>query len=465
MSNTLTPNTPTPNTLRSRLVKGFAAQGFAQAISLIIQVVSVPLFVHYWGKFLYGEWLLISTVPAYFALSDLGFANAAGNEMTMRVGRGDRAGALVVFQSAWVLVTGLSAALTMLLLAAVQLLPIGHWLKLATLTHAEVTLVATLLILHFFFDLQASLLGISYRFDGHFAAGTMIRNTLRLMEFLAGAAVICLGGHMVALALVTIVVRMVGNLLTVLDIRRRSPWLVIGWRHADLVTLKWMLSPALTSMGFPLGTAFSLQGMVLVVGTLLGPVAVVVFSTSRTLSRFVWQLLTIITNTVWVELSTAFGAGDIALARRLHRRTCQAAIWISVPLCLALLASGGVIFRLWTHGKVPFDPILFGLLLLVVVCNSFWSASYITLMSVNRHQQLAFVYTFATGLSLVIGVVLTRLIGLHGAALALLVIDAFMSGYVITRSLRLVQDTLPAFLRSVMAPPSLNPSTSLAEAL
>lgn len=454
------------STLRSRLVKGFAAQSFAQVINLIIQVISVPLFVHYWGKSLYGEWIELSTVPAYFALSDLGFANAAGNEMTMRVARGDRDGALVVFQSAWVLVTGLSAALTILLLIAVQFLPLGQWLKLTTLSHVEVILVATILIVHFFFDLQTSLLGISYRFDGHFAAGTMIRNTLRLVEFLAGALAICLGGHMVALALATVLTRMVGNLLTILDIRRRSPWLVIGWRHADLATLKRMLPPAITSMGFPLGTALSLQGIVMVVGTLLGPVAVVVFSTSRTLSRFVWQLLNAITSTVWVELSTAFGAGDIALARHLHRWTCQVSIWISIPTCLALLASGGLIFRLWTHGKIPFDPTLFSLLLVVVICNSFWSASYITLLSVNRHQQLALVYTFATGLSLAIGVVLTRLIGLHGTALALLVIDVFMSSYVVTRSLALVHDTLPAFVKSILTPPFLKPPRGpLAEAV
>ena len=106
-----------------RLVKGFAAQGFAQAINLIIQIGSVPLFIHFWGKLLYGEWLLISTVPSYFALSDLGFANAAGTEMTMRVARGDREGALKVFQLAWLLVTGVSLIVTRSLALVQDTLP------------------------------------------------------------------------------------------------------------------------------------------------------------------------------------------------------------------------------------------------------------------------------------------------------------------------------------------------------
>lgn len=37
--------------VRTRLIKGFAAQGFAQAVNLIIQIGSVPLFIHFWGEF------------------------------------------------------------------------------------------------------------------------------------------------------------------------------------------------------------------------------------------------------------------------------------------------------------------------------------------------------------------------------------------------------------------------------
>lgn len=79
-------------TARNRLIKGFAAQRFAQAVSLIIQVGSIPLLLHFWGSFLYGEWIILSTVPSYFALSDLGSADTASTEMTMRIARGDRVG-------------------------------------------------------------------------------------------------------------------------------------------------------------------------------------------------------------------------------------------------------------------------------------------------------------------------------------------------------------------------------------
>jgi len=452
--------------VRSRLMKGFAAQGFAQAVNLVIQVGSVPLFLHFWGRILYGEWLIVSTVPSYFALSDLGFANAAGTEMTMRVARGDREGALRVFQSAWLLVTGVSFLVTLTMLGAAHWLPLERWLNLSTLAHGEVVTVVSILVFQVFFDLQTGLISTGYRCDGHFALGTMVSNIQRLAEFFVAALALCYGTHLVGLALAVMATRLIGNTLSMLYMRSLSPWLAYGWRHADLATLKQITSPALTFMGFPIGHALSLQGVLTIVGIVLGPAAVTLFSTSRTLTRFVWQVLNAITNTIWVELSTAFGAGDITMARSLHRRACQAAMWLAVASSAALFFAGPLIFRLWTRGKVPFDPALFGLLLLVVVANSFWSTSYVVLLAVNRHQKLAAVYVAATALSLTIALVLTRLMGLHGTALALLVIDLFMSTYVVTRSLALVQDTLPEFIKFVLTPPFLKPPRGpLAEAL
>ncbi len=443
--------------VHNRLVKGFAAQGFAQVINLLIQVGSVPLFIHFWGRTLYAEWLLLSTIPSYFALSDLGFANAAGTEMTLRVARGDREGALKVFQSAWVLVTSVSLLVILTMLGAARWLPLERWLHISTLAHGEVVTVISILVFQVFFDLQTGLIGTGYRCDGHFAPGTMVGNLQRLVEFLVGAVALCCGAHLILLALSVTLTRLAGNALSMLYVRRLSPWLTYGWRYADLLTLRQITSPALTFMGFPIGNALSLQGMITVVGVVLGPIPVVLFSTSRTLTRFVWQVLNAITNTIWVELSTAFGADDVSLARRLHRRACQAAMWLAVLCSAALFFVGPLIFRLWTRGEVPFDPVLFSLLLLVVIANSLWSTSYVVLLAVNRHQKLAAVYIAATGLSLLLASVLTRLIGIHGAALSLLVIDVTMSAYVVARSLALVQDTLPDFIRFILTPPFLKP--------
>jgi hypothetical protein len=84
--------------LKAKLLRNLGANAYGQAITILIQLVSVPLYLHYWGKQLYGEWLILSAIPAYLALSDIGFASVTANDMTMRVANGDRHGTLEVFQ-------------------------------------------------------------------------------------------------------------------------------------------------------------------------------------------------------------------------------------------------------------------------------------------------------------------------------------------------------------------------------
>ena len=61
---------------RKLIINSVASAGSVFWVALL-QIVSVPVLVRAWGVGGYGVWLMITTAPAYFALSDLGFAAAA----------------------------------------------------------------------------------------------------------------------------------------------------------------------------------------------------------------------------------------------------------------------------------------------------------------------------------------------------------------------------------------------------
>src|SRR3984885_3900212 len=96
--------------VQRRILRGVGSTALGPLITIVVQVISVPVFLHSWGAKLYGEWLILSAIPTYLAFSDIGFGNVAANDMTMRVAAGDRDGALVTFQSTWLLISACSLA-------------------------------------------------------------------------------------------------------------------------------------------------------------------------------------------------------------------------------------------------------------------------------------------------------------------------------------------------------------------
>src|SRR6201996_4064838 len=109
--------------LKRRLIAGFGANTFSRLSTTLTQIFSVPIFLSHWGVHLYGEWILLNTIPSYLGLSDVGFGSVAGNEMTMRVAAQDLPQGLVVFQSVWVLPPETPGGGGLLLIATVWLLP------------------------------------------------------------------------------------------------------------------------------------------------------------------------------------------------------------------------------------------------------------------------------------------------------------------------------------------------------
>lgn len=443
--------------VRRRLIAGFGANTYGRVIATIVQIISVPVFLTHWGTSLYGEWILLNAIPSYFQMSDIGFGTVAGNEMTMLVAADRQQEAIEVFQSVWVLITGISLLFVALLLGVIWFLPVERWFHLHVLSINDARYIVILLSLSVLLSMQEALFQAAFRCVGKYAFGTLIKSTIMLASFFAIMIVVLMRQSAGVAAFVVMLVNWSGTFLMWILLRRSIPWIRFGTKHASYATVKRLASPALSFICFPLGTALSLQGTLMVIGHLLGPIAVVTFNTARTISRSGYQVMQLINNSVWPEMSVAFGRDDISLARRLHRRSCQLSTALCAITILFAALFGDRIWRTWTYGKLQTDAILLDTLLIQMLVASLWFTSAVVPNSVNKHQGVAKMILGSTLLSLVLTAILIRIPGLQlrGAAISLVIGDGLMSLYVLKRSLMLVNDTLPDFLRSMLKIPSL----------
>ncbi len=439
-----------------RLLRGFGASALGPAVTLAAQVVSVPVFLHAWGTTLYGEWLILAALPTYIAFSDMGFGNVAANDMTMRAAAQDRAGALKTFQSAWVLITLSSLVVGAGFVLSAWKLPLAPWLHLDSLGPRNTGAVLTFLSLYALLSLQADLTTSGFRCQEAYARGMLLKNLLRLAETLTVTLLVAGSRPPVEAAAAYFAVRTLGTVAMAWALVRHSSWLRYGWQHADIESVRRLLRPSIAYLAFPAANALSLQGMVLVVGAVLGPIAVATFSTLRTLTRFGFQIMEAVKNSVWPELSAAYGAGDWVLARRLHRVACQASLWSSLATVAFLGWSGDVILALWTHGRVMPDPSTFRWLLLVIAANSFWYTSSVVTIASNQHERIAVFYFFGAAASLGLAWTLMPYFGIRGAAMALLAIDVTVGWYVVRQSLAALREQARDFAVSLFRMPELS---------
>ncbi|MEI9980888.1 MAG: polysaccharide biosynthesis C-terminal domain-containing protein [Edaphobacter sp.] len=450
-------------TTKRRLLLGFITNWIGKLASTIIQLIQVPVFLHFWSVPLYGEWMIVTAIPNNLSFTNVGFGTVAGNEMTMMVARNDHEGALSVFQSCWWLIILICSVTILLLSGTLYFLPAARLLHLTHVSEIDTKWIIFYLGISVLVGQLEYLLQSAYRSVGRYPFGSFMKTLFSLAAFASTLVAVAVGCGARITALVFAGTNVLCTIILCLMVRRDIPWVKFGWAHAGFEEIRKLTRPAIAYMGFPLGNSLSLNGSLLAVGYALGPVAVVVFGTARTVSRVALQMTQMVNSTFEPEMSLAYGARNYDLTRTLLRRACQLALIVAFVIVLAMMTIGPWFLTHWTSGHVPPSRTLLSILLLVVIFYALWSTSATLMLSTNQHQRLAMYYIVGTSISCVFCYLFARVWGLYGAAAALLISEVIMNLYVVPASLRIAHDTLPAFISAMLHyPPSLRPATLLA---
>jgi O-antigen/teichoic acid export membrane protein len=414
--------------IRRRLLKGIGANLYGQAIVAVIQLAGVPILLHAWGAKTYGEWLILFAIPGYLSMTNLGFSISAANDMTAQVARGNRTEALAVFQSIAVLITVTSFIAFLVVAILIWTLPIEYWLHLGTMGPVAIRLVLLLLCSDILVLLFDGLNHAGFRANGEYALHTAISNTTPLIQQLVLWTMVLTGHGPLAAAFGFLAVRLIMVPGTAIFLVVRHPWLGFGFRYARISELRRLSLPALGNLAIPLAQSMNMQGMILVVASVLGPIAVVTFSVLRTLTRLALQLVSTVSYAAEAEFAALDRGGKGAPLELLYDQTMRLSLWISATVVIGLAIFAPTFVCYWTGGHVLMEPWLFGWLLGTVFSQTLWNGALSMLKARNRHVGAAGAQVVAAaGALLMAGLLLEWSRNISYAGLALFVSDvAFM---------------------------------------
>ena len=448
---------------KRRLVWSFLSSTVARVSQIGIQFVQVPVFLHFWSVSLYGEWLILNSIPTYLWFSNAGFGTVAGNEMTMLVAGGDRDSALRVFQSCWWLIIFVCAAFTAALCVVLYLLPIAHLLNIQSISEHDTKWILFLLAISVLLAALEQLLQSAYRSIGRYPYGTFVKSMMTLVAFACTIVPVVLGKGPLMTAEVFAAASIGGTAFLAVLVKHDIPWIEFGWRHARFAEIRRLFRPAVAYMAFPVGQSLNMSGPQLALQYALGPYAVVVFTTARQVSRGALQMVQMVNSTFEPEITLAYGAKNIELTRTLHRRACQFALIVALVIVAGVMTVGPYFLHAWTGGHVPPSRGLLTVLLLSVIVFSLWSTSSTLMTATNQHQRLAVIYLIATAVTCAVCFGAAWAAGLYGAAAALLLAELTMNFYVLPAALKIAHDTFGGFMASLLQyPESLKPAALLA---
>jgi O-antigen/teichoic acid export membrane protein len=434
--------------IKKRLKKGFSANSFGFFVNLFIQVLTIPVLILYWGVDLYGEWLIISAIPAYLNFTNLGLSDAMATKMAIYVTKKKRKKALLLFQSSWRVVTLLSIVASFILILVMALAPINTIFNINQINEHDLLIIIILFAVYIIFGLQSSLLGGAYRCEGNYPEHAFIVNTTRLMESVIGLFFVSLGGGAVVLISIYAVIRIIGLVYLLFYLRNKSPWITVIGGKFDFHIVKKIINPSLASIGFSSGNMLINQGVLLMIGSFLGPASVVIFSVYRTLSRMTLKVVGIFNNIFLPEMTAAYASNKKTILRVLNRKLLGISFQLSILSLSFLILFGESIINYWTLNEIKYNNTLFLFILIETLTYLLWYAGSIPIVAINKHAKIVVLYLISSVISLIIMWFALPDMGVIAVPISLSIGNLIVGYFVIIQSIKFTEDTTSKYIKS-----------------
>ncbi len=375
-----------------RILKNFAANVFGQGMSAFYQIVSIPLFLHYWSTQMYGEWIVMFTIPSLLWSLEGGLAAVASNRMTVASASGNWEFVNVIYQNVLFAQGVLAVLLMSLTLLVTSTVDLQHYFKFTQISATNTSIILVLLMIYMLSGFYMSLFRAAYRASEMEARGIMANNFWKLTDFGVCVLVLVTHHHPLFFAVTSTGVAFLWAFLIYADVRRTCPRVEFGIGRAT-----WHQTKQIMVDGFPLlagqaGTAFFLQGYPLVINQVLGAPAVVAFATVRTVTRMIIQLIWIISGSSGPEVARSYGRQDWQTYLRLLKIILASALWGGVATLLLLSTLGPWVIELWTSGKVTMGHFPLFLFSISIALQGLWGVGSGILVCSNMHHLFNYLY-------------------------------------------------------------------------
>jgi len=420
-------------------------------IPALVYVWSVPLMLEHLGDQGYGVLALLGAIVGYFAVMDLNMSSGAlrfvshyhASDQPLRVSE------VVTF--------GVAAAAGVGVLGMVLILVFAPWIVAAVVsapeeTRAEAVVALRCASLGFLFSQVASFLQGTVQALHRYDVSSAFELAFGVAVPVVTVALLAAGYRLDVVMLARGVLAAVNALGLAMAVRRLLPHLVA--RKAPRAMRERMgrfVSYAYLSRVAALAYA---EGDKLILGAMLGPVAVALYAIPQSLVLRIYGLTYRLGAVLMPVASTLDATGREADLRRLGLLAARYTLYVNAAIGLLLVISGGPLLSAWldTSRAQSAGPILV-LLLLAAVTNSMTNIPSLVNDGLGRTRVTGLFAITHAAVGLCATVVGIRAWGVQGAAAAQLATSLVMMGvfntYVAGRS---VPWSLAAYLRSSVLP-------------
>ena len=423
-------------------LKNGLAAFLQKIIKTIDQLILIPFFITAWGAGFYGDWLTIMVVPTMIGFSDMGFGTSAANYFVLERAAGNKKNSEDIFASGFF---AISVVVFLGIILSIGILIFGANLKIFSMslipTKDAIFAVSAMMAARFFAFYQ-QLYEARFNAARKSYLSILAQASYSLFGMIVNIVILSMGFGVVIFSFANLVVTVIYTVLYVVFAKKVLPVDLKTKPVVNKSDLRKIFKNGIAYLMAPVWQAIFFQGTTIVVRVILGPVAVTVFNTVRTVTRVVNQVYTMIISATLSELQFEIGRGNFLSARKIFRIGLLLTFLIAFLGMILLFFFGEYVYEFWTKKSLNPSTSIWNIFILGILFNSLWWPASFVFQAANKPRDLAISGVIAAIISVATSYFLTVIYGLSGAAVGSVMMDFLLCLYVLPRSCKLIGQSI-----------------------
>ena len=330
------------------------ASSLARIVGVVMNLITIPLALHYLGIERYGLWITISSIISFLGFSDLGISNGLLNGISRAHGKGDEALAGRYVSTAFFFLGAIATVVGLAFLISYPFIPWRTLLNVRTgLAAREAGPSVAVFVGCFIASIPT---GIAMRIQSGYQEGFTAN------FWSAGGSVVTLFAVILAIharcSLPVLVLALAGcpilaivlNAFVLFSYQR--PWLRPRWSGISLEVSKELSRSSLLFFSLQVAGAISYSADNIILAKMLGQAAVTQYSIPSKLFGLTSILSSLVSSSLWPAYAEALARRDDSWVRLTLRRSIVLLFGIALCSNAALVVFGNRLISLWVGPTV-----------------------------------------------------------------------------------------------------------------
>jgi O-antigen/teichoic acid export membrane protein len=417
--------------IKKSILKNGIAAALQKVVKVLEQLFLVPFFIAFWGPAYYGEWLTLTIIPSFLALSEFGFGSATANTFLIKYASGDKQGAATVAKTGVRIMTYLIGASILLSILIVFILYKFDVFEKSLIPSSQAVFAVIILLISKIIGFYQQIFEAHFRAARRASLSINFTTLISIANIVGGLIILVCGGKVIGFAMVSLCISLVLYPIYIILAER-----VLGLHQEAKGIYDPALVKNLVHKGFgyflaPIWQAIYYQGCTFVVRIVLGPIAVTIFNTVRTLIRSSSQAFAMLITATYPDFQFELNAGRKDKALKIFLGTLGGNIILALVFIIGIGVFGETLYNIWTHKALTVPTDIWIIFIVSVLFYALWFTFSFIFEALNK----PYTYTLASLVCAVIAVSISWLLclkmGLVGAAIGNLCFDVLMCIYLL----------------------------------